>query len=314
MEEYEVDLRDYIRVIWQKKWIIVGVFLVAVIAAAVFSFRSPNAYETEALLQLESPPAVKGAQIQMPSVQLALLLLKSMDLIAQTVQELEQAQITAGWLASNLTISNSQGNLLQLKLKGSIEPTLLKRILEKHIALFEQRIAEELKKSVERELERVKKEQKRLERQKQRALEPLEKRRDEMLQAIKASQEALRLRGSQVDTIIIWANLSSLYSRLQAIEKERDSLIFPIEQQLEDLSFLEEELNGISSLNPLSVINAAFVPQAPIGPNRRLNILIVGALGLLLGVLLAFFVHYMQGGKEPSVSLQVSKSQANKQA
>ena len=30
MEEYEVDLRDYLRVLWRRKWIVLATFLVAV--------------------------------------------------------------------------------------------------------------------------------------------------------------------------------------------------------------------------------------------------------------------------------------------
>ena len=225
----------------------------------------------------------------MPPVQLALYLAKSRDLIAQTVKELGQAQITTDWLASSLTVSNPQGALLQLRLKGSVEPDLLKQVLEKHIVLFGQRITDELNKSIEKELERVRREQKRL-----------EKRKKEMLQAIEAVKETLKKEGSKnVDAIIIWSIFNSLYSRL-----------LPIEQELENLSFLEEELNDQSALNPLSIISAAFVPEAPIGPNKRQNILIAGVLGLFLGVLLAFFVHYMEGGKEQ----QISKSQVSKEA
>lgn len=280
MEEYEVDLRDYIRVIWQKKWLILAVFLGAVLVAAVFSFTSPNVYETEALLQLEGPPAVKGAQIQMPSVQLATALLKSPDLISQTVKELEQAQITSGWLASNLTVSNQQGNLLQLRLRGSLGPSLLKQILDKHIALFKPRIEKELNTDIE-------KEQSRLERQKQ-----------AMLQQLEALKETMRAQSDKLDTVIMWFTVNSLYSKL-----------WPIEAELADLNSLQEELNAGEGF--VKVLGAPAVPEAPVSPNRRKNMLVGGVLGLFLGVLSAFFMHYMEGGKAQSTSLQINKSQVS---
>lgn len=48
--EYEVDLRDYIKVIWREKWIIVGIFLLAVGLAAGYSFTRPATYKTETTL------------------------------------------------------------------------------------------------------------------------------------------------------------------------------------------------------------------------------------------------------------------------
>lgn len=50
MEEYEIDLRDYLRVIWEKKFLIVGIFLVSVIAAGAFSALQEPHYVTSTTL------------------------------------------------------------------------------------------------------------------------------------------------------------------------------------------------------------------------------------------------------------------------
>jgi uncharacterized protein involved in exopolysaccharide biosynthesis len=49
-EEYEVDLRDYLDVMWQKKFLILGIFLISVISAGVFSSMQPPQYETRTTL------------------------------------------------------------------------------------------------------------------------------------------------------------------------------------------------------------------------------------------------------------------------
>ncbi len=48
--EYEVDLREYIQVIWQEKWIILAIFLIAAGAAYGFIKTRPPQYETQTTL------------------------------------------------------------------------------------------------------------------------------------------------------------------------------------------------------------------------------------------------------------------------
>ncbi|MFW6421204.1 MAG: GumC family protein [Candidatus Bipolaricaulota bacterium] len=50
--EYEVDLRDYIHVIWKEKWLIVAVFVIAVGAAVGFEAGQPSYYRADASLLL----------------------------------------------------------------------------------------------------------------------------------------------------------------------------------------------------------------------------------------------------------------------
>jgi uncharacterized protein involved in exopolysaccharide biosynthesis len=50
MEEYEVSLKDYIDVVRKEKAVIISVFLVAVVAAGIFSIMQPREYETKTTL------------------------------------------------------------------------------------------------------------------------------------------------------------------------------------------------------------------------------------------------------------------------
>ena len=47
----------------------------------------------------------------------------------------------------------------------------------------------------------------------------------------------------------------------------------------------------------IRVVESAVEPQVPVGRNQQRTLLGAGALGLLLGVVLAFFVHYLQTPK-----------------
>lgn len=57
MEEYEVDLRDYIRVLWREKWIVIVTFLVAVGTALGISYNLPKQYQTKTALLILPPLA-----------------------------------------------------------------------------------------------------------------------------------------------------------------------------------------------------------------------------------------------------------------
>ena len=45
---------------------------------------------------------------------------------------------------------------------------------------------------------------------------------------------------------------------------------------------------------PLRTVGEAHASVLPVGPPRKLNVAIAGVLGLFVGILLAFFVHYLQ--------------------
>lgn len=47
----------------------------------------------------------------------------------------------------------------------------------------------------------------------------------------------------------------------------------------------------------LKIVNLAYEPKAPIKPNKKLNILIAGVLGLFVGIFVAFFLEFWQKGK-----------------
>lgn len=57
--EYEVDLRDYIKVIWDEKWLIALIFIVAVGAALALSLSTTPKYRTQVSLIITSPVADK---------------------------------------------------------------------------------------------------------------------------------------------------------------------------------------------------------------------------------------------------------------
>ncbi|WP_192868274.1 Wzz/FepE/Etk N-terminal domain-containing protein [Calderihabitans maritimus] len=52
MLEQEVDLREYVLILWRRKWLVTGIFLAAVILSAAISTLLPPVYEVSATLAL----------------------------------------------------------------------------------------------------------------------------------------------------------------------------------------------------------------------------------------------------------------------
>ncbi|MBU1291421.1 hypothetical protein KJ898_06460, partial [bacterium] len=47
----------------------------------------------------------------------------------------------------------------------------------------------------------------------------------------------------------------------------------------------------------VKIASLAYEPRGPIKPNKKLNILIAGVLGLFVGIFVAFFLEFWQKGK-----------------
>ncbi len=57
----EIDLREYIKVLWNRKWSIITIFLIAVVLSAVISILTPPTYESSSLLEIGK---IKGENMQ----------------------------------------------------------------------------------------------------------------------------------------------------------------------------------------------------------------------------------------------------------
>lgn len=165
MDEYEIDLRDYLKVIWEKKWLILGVFVVAVILAALLSFRLPNEYEARALLRLRPVPTVDGLQLKLPSLQQVAAIVQSDEILLQAAQELQPRYPefqhatpleVEQWLKRNLKASViEKSDLLEVRLPGDLPPERLREALSLVIALTESKLQSDLQSNIELELTRI---------------------------------------------------------------------------------------------------------------------------------------------------------------
>lgn len=165
MEEYEVDLRDYLRVIWEGKWVIAGVFVVAVVLAALVSFRLPDEYEARALLKLRPLPTLDGLALKLPSLQSVAAIVQSDELLLQAAGELQPRypefqkatpMQVHQWLKRNLKASVIKDtDLLEVRLPGDLEPEKLREALSVIISVAQIKLRSDLQASIDFELTRL---------------------------------------------------------------------------------------------------------------------------------------------------------------
>jgi len=61
---------------------------------------------------------------------------------------------------------------------------------------------------------------------------------------------------------------------------------------------LDAKIALVETPDPIRVIDEPITPKGPIAPNKKMNIAVAGVLGLMVGVLLAFFVDYIARMKQ----------------
>ncbi|MCR4405188.1 MAG: Wzz/FepE/Etk N-terminal domain-containing protein [Candidatus Acetothermia bacterium] len=283
MEEYEVDLRDCFRVMWRKKWIIVATFFVALIAAALASWWTPSRYQADGLYQLRGIAAASGTVLSAPSSETAVAMLSSRELL----QEASEGLIAAGGSSSlELKVTSRKDNLVEMELRGARSPELLAQVLAKVVQLFSTRVKDQTRADMQERLLRMQQRAALLEAEQAQLAQQIQ----ELLSREGVAQAKVGEFDATLEGVALRLELSDLYARLGPIRKELDTLRLS-EQELSELLATDWE--------PLAVMNAPSGSPAPIGPNRTMNLAVAGVLGLFVGILLAFFVNYMQGGKRP---------------
>ncbi|MBU4222188.1 MAG: hypothetical protein KKA10_11335 [Euryarchaeota archaeon] len=320
----EIDLRDYLRVIWKNRSLILAIVLVSLITSGFYSFLVlQDEYQTEAKLSYISNPKIPLAD--------AIELLKSQPVIQKTAaQDGEASKNEALTTLSSLKVGSvGNTNQILLQLKGN-EPEMMKKYLWQYINV-----------SVD-ELNRISFEK--LSREKSQNDYPrlinlsilYAKQREDINAEIKkilaeeADFEINRLRNlslvaerfgykdKQIEIEYKIVDLMSIkedgriYTSFaqQLIQSNPELTILNARLKLIDAKLAELQVKMIELDNPDSgvdlspnvnttpnVVELLTPPTDPavIGPKRTMNIAIAAVLGLFVGVFAAFFKNYLEG-------------------
>lgn len=270
MEEKEVDLRDYLKMI-KKRWkIILIVFLISTATAAIVSLLLPKTYESRAMVRIGR---TRDKLLEEPSSIIEIF--KTEPILEKVVEELNipPAQGKLGELASKIKMREKSG-LLEIKGRGETPEEALRLVnaaatilLKRHEEIFERAkiILEEYLASGKERLAEM-----------ERDIEILQKKIDE-LKTTDSEAKATVARGY-----------------MESLERSRDRY-----EQLQ-LELRTKKMEESSGSEETQLVIPPTIPEKPMGPKKKQNVMIAGILGLFVGFFCAAIVEYFE--KPTSIS------------
>lgn len=264
----EIDLRDLVLVLWRYRRMIIGVFLVAVVAAAAISFILPPVYKvstTVALGQFNSPVYTNAAA--------AKEVLQSDDLLLKTIVDLKldvPREEFKGFKADVEVNPVKDTNMLQVSIMTT-DRAEGKAIVEKMVELFATDSKPEYQKNRTLLVNQLVIIQKRL--------VDVEKDIADTKESLAAVESSTGFAQGDKDF-----RRSQVLDSLRTFEGQRTEL-------LDRYLGLQKELD---SLRDVQTIRSAREPVYPEKPNKKLNVAVAGVLGLMMGVFGAFVLDYFR--------------------
>ncbi|MGM0419989.1 MAG: Wzz/FepE/Etk N-terminal domain-containing protein [Bacillota bacterium] len=267
-DEYEIDLREYIMLLWNKKWLIAGVIIVSILAAWVFSsYFLDETYRTEATLRMTdvSGPYSSPQQIQET--------LRSASVAGSLLVEFGYEVDTSryrGYVTNNISVNRID------------DTDMINLEVEAPSAEMAHQIAGRL---TEAFLEGSEEQFNRWRNRRQNELETYQNRREEYNEQIMAAEEQVQ-ELAETDLDAAARNLidTSISQRISLYIQEYD-------RQQERIFEIEDEL---AEKENAEIVNAAYLPTSPVSPRVTLNMAIAAVLAGMIAVFGIFFVEFLK--------------------
>ena len=322
----EIELIDFLNIVWKRKWFIILFTSFLVIAVGVISFLLPPKWEVNALIQpgkfliqtsdgqfeevLVKDPKQIASQINeatyriLIASELNLDILKFPKLRAENLQDtnLVQVSIKEKDIKRAKLILNSLFNNLKKEIDKKVEiesQGIDSRIKSREIE--KSRTNEEIKtnknklnivnlrkKEIEKEMIDIKKRIESLEEEQRLNLKKENRSESESLAMLLYSNEIQQ-------SLMNYNSLNELFSRKKM---EEEDINLDIENKEKRINQLDNEIENLrvirGRIDYTQLIKEPTSSLTPISPKKILNVLIAGILGLMLSTILAFFLEYIK--------------------
>jgi len=261
--EDEIDLRDIFRVLWKRRLLIIGVFMVAVLVAGVISFAMPSVYKVSTIIAVcnfEDP--IYSSQASAKSIMLS-------DEFLLEVFEQISPNAPGGEFRTfkdSVKVVPVKGNdkLIGISVETPKRQEGLKAV-EKMVRLYAIRSEDSYNKQKKILSDQLAVTQERLD-----VIDMEINQTREALQGIQDSSGSSAVQGEM--------RFSRTLDRLNGMETQRSALI---DRSLD----LQKQLVLIRNLE---VVQPVREPVSPIWPRKALIVAIAGMLGLMVGIFAAF--------------------------
>ena len=269
LQEEKIDLREYINVLLKRKGIIILIFLTAVITAVLVShFAISPVYLSSTVFSVAK---IDGRSVI--NITEVLEIIKS-NVVLDEVIDLMGLEKTAKQLSSQITTESIKGtNFVEVSV-ASDSPVMAKSLVENIVEVF------------------------------------IEQNQSEYREKVKLVEDRLKIIEEQI--VEFEKNIQEIEDTKKKIaaseelsESERrfqiSLLLSSSVTERELYNTLTDQANSLKAslknCEDFKIINYAQLPAEPIKPNKKLNILIAGVLGLFVGIFIAFFLEFWQKGK-----------------
>ena len=303
VDEDEIDLMDYIRVIWKRKIGIIAVFIIAVLAAGLMSkFVLPEVYETSSLVEIAK---IKGENLENPADIIATFKQRAILLeIAEKVgwdkeKETDKAKIRG--LGNNLKLEKGEkGNFLKIKAKANTPEEaqkIVSAVNEILISRHKKRFTE-AERLVEAEIETIKQDKEKTKKD----IEKIQQSLGRISRDIAIYEKEIAKRGnikSEGQGRIVESYIK-LLAQAKDQKEAKEAQILALEQKLVGLeqSIQQKEYEKAYETTMTRVVVPPLLPERPVEPRTMVNVAIAGILGLFIGILWAFGAEYIEKSKE----------------
>lgn len=299
-EEDEIDLRDYIEVLWRRKWSIFVIFLISVVVAGVISFIISPTYQAKNLVELGS---IKDKPLQSPS-EIGAVLKK--DVVLDKIKEkLEQPlelseDVNSSAISNMFSIDkleeNGEAKFIEIAGKAQtpekavlVVKAVTDILLEYHDLIFEEAektynielaSIENSKEKTKKDIERIQKDITRLEQDITEYTQKIEEREDIQ------SEGQGRIAESYIN----------LLAEVKDQKDSKESQLLNLEQKLVNLDqdLQQKKYERVYQTKNTQVELEATPPDQRIAPKRKQNVLIAGVLGIFIGIFYAFGTEYFK--------------------
>lgn len=261
--EYEIDLVEYIMLLWNHKWFIGAFVILAVVASFLVSnFVLSPSYETKARIQLSNYEGLYSE----PDT--AVQLLSSTDLMGDVMSNLGIKMSAAklnSYINNNLTVNQiGDTSIISMSIKNN-EPELTLNIAQGLIENFKKNSNQYFENILEQEREYI---------------SDLKADLEDINSDLKNNQKMIeesRNAGELESVSLLVQENSSLQNSRRELRKE-----------------IEEKESNLLNFYSLEVLDKPYLPENPVSPNVKLNVAIAAVLALMLAVFIVFFKEFIK--------------------
>lgn len=315
--EDEINLIDYLLIIWKWKWVIVACTLICAVVAGVISLQMPKIYEISMLIEPGNTDSVTNISGKINEGVYNTKILKKLNLDplkvgvnfrAAIVGETKLVTITSQWQEKDIDLGKKIAGQLILSLAEDYEK-IVKRatgtydndIIVKQNELSQREISKKLKqasmKNIEQKKEGLLQARKKIEEN----MDKIIYQRDRLLKSKKdENSQALLLYSTTIQRNLTYFNQIS--SELYNVNDIEEKVKADIEEFALIISNIKAQLNMLhlnkDLISNIRVARELKVSASPVKPKKKQIVLFAGVVALFMIIFLAFFIEYIRNASK----------------